>query len=273
MAEPILGNFFGIYIGGQRAALAQGKGVSIKTAVVDVTTSDSYGNEEVLPTDHNLSSSIDGLIVAALDNKLQFPEDLSRSAWVKGSGVAVTAFYANDRFGQKHSNRVVWNAGNSVHQEFMVTEANGFVSVDLKGAGEVSIKFLDAADTLSELAVTLTAEWVRYSFPVTAIDFSSECLVVFEKVTGTELQIANVMFNEGEVLADYKGSTYMAQMMQAAQVNKTKLEFRYSNDLTGDSQIAGFGYFIDFQLKTKNAAANGFTATIQGHQIQSVTTI
>jgi len=273
MAEPILGNFFGIYIGGQRAALAQGKGVSIKTAVVDVTTSDSYGNEEVLPTDHSLTSPIDGLIVAALDNKLQFPEDLSRSAWVKGSGVAVTAFYANDNFGQKHSNRVVWNAGTSVHQEFAVTQSNGFVSCWLKGTGEVSIKFLDAADTLSELAVTLTADWVRYSFEASSIDFSADCLVVFEKISGTEFQVANVMFNEGDVLADYKGSTYMAQMMQAAQINKTKLEFRYSNDLTGDSQIAGFGYFIDFQLKTKNAAANGFTATIQGHQIQSVTTI
>lgn len=273
MADPIIGNYFGIYYQGKRVALAQSKNVALKTAVENITTSDSYGNEEILPTDHNLSASVDGLICASLDNKLQFPEDLSQAAWSKDAGIVVTPFYSDDNFGQLHGNRVVWNAGSNITQEFALTEENGWFSLWLKGSGSVNLIFMDAADTPSELAVTLTANWVRYALPATAIDFSSDCIVVIQKLTGTEVQVANVMFNEGTILLDYKGSQLMAKELMNAQIAKTKLQVRYSNDLDGDIQIAGFCYLSNFELKTKNATANGFTASLSGTNIHTVTTL
>ena len=273
MAEPILGNFFGIYYQGKRVALAQSKNVSLKTAVENITTSDSYGNEEILPTDHNLSASVEGLITSALDNMLQFPEDLSKSPWLKASGVAVTPFYSVDNFGQLHGNRVVWNAGAYIQQEFEAISSQGWLSCWLKGSGELTLQFSDSAETVSELAITLTNEWVRYSLNVSAVDFSGICQFIFEKISGAEFQIANVMFNDGPILLDYKGSQLMAKELMNAEIAKTKLQIRYSNDLSGDLQIAGNCYISGFDLKTKNAAANGFTATLSATAIQAVTNL
>ena len=183
MADPIIGNFFGLYVGGKRVALAQSKNVSFKTASESITTDDSQGYEEIIPTVHNFSCGADGLVCAHLDNYLQFPEDLSRSIWVKDSGVTVNPTFGSDRKGQKRSNKITFSTGATVSQEITPDAAGTYwASIYAKGSGDILLK-LDNGSTEVSTTITLTSNWERYSL---SIDGDSDPLIItIEKDSAT----------------------------------------------------------------------------------------
>lgn len=262
MQGPLIGNFFGLYAQGKRVALAQSKTVSIKTATENITTDDSQGYEEIIPTIHNLSTSVDGLICAHLDNYLQFPEDLSKSAWVKDSGVTVNPAFGDDRKGQKRSNKITFNAGSKVQQEITPDATDTYwASIYAKGTGTILLK-IDNGDSVESLTITLTSSWVRYSLSHTGD--TDPLIISIEKGTATSVEVCDTMVNIGDVLIDYKGSQLMAKELMDYEINKTKLQILWSNDLDGDQKITVDCYVSGFDLKTKNDTVLQFSCQLSG---------
>ncbi len=271
MQGPIIGNFFGLYVQGKRVALAQAKSVSFKTATENITTDDSQGYEEIIPTIHNLSTSVDGLVCAHLDNYLQFPEDLTKSGWTKDSAVTINAAYGEDRKGQLRSNKITFNAGSQVSQ--IITpdgEGNYWASLYAKGSGKVNLIITDGTNS-ETLSITLTSEWVRYSV---ALEGDTDPITFrIQKDTATSLDVCDTMVSRGEFLSDYKGSQLMAKELMNYQINKTKVQTLWSNDLDGDTKITVDAYISGFDLKTKNDTATQFSCSLAGKNAATFTEI
>ena len=271
MQGPIIGNFFGLYVQGKRVALAQAKSVSFKTATENITTDDSQGYEEIIPTIHNFSSSVDGLVCAHLDNYLQFPEDLTKSGWTKDSAVTISPNYGSDRKGQLRGNRIVFNAGSLISQVITPDLADTYwASLYAKGSGRINLIITDGVTTQT-LSITLTSDWTRYAISIQGD--TDDLTFRIQKDTATTLDVCDTMVSRGTVLADYKGSQLMAKELMNYQINKTKVQTLWSNDLDGDTKITVDAYISGFDLKTKNDTVTQFSCSLAGKNAATFTEI
>lgn len=271
MQGPLIGNFFGLYVQGKRVALAQAKTLSFKTASESITTDDSQGYEEIIPTIHTLSASVDGLVCAHLDNYLQFPEDLTKTGWTKDAAVTISPNYGNDRKGQLRGNRITFNAGSQISQ-IITPDGSGtyWASLYAKGTGKINLIITDGTTT-ETLSITLTSEWVRYSVGIAGD--TDPLTFRIQKDTATALDVCDTMVSRGDVLADYKGSQLMAKELMNYQVNKTKVQLLWSNDLDGDTKITVDAYISGFDLKTKNDTVTQFSCSLAGKNAATFTEI
>lgn len=260
MADPIIGNFFGLYFNSRRLALAQSKSVALKTASENVTTDDSYGWEESIPGNHSLEGSVEGLITAHYDNLLQFPEDLSKSIWSKTDGaITVDPDNGDDNFGQKRLNFVDNGAATEqVYQQVTgLTALNPYTfSIWLKGSGTLYLKF-----NTKTVLVTLTNTLTRYSITDDASATTEN--VIIEFLGAVRFYACNAMLNQGESALPYKGSTLMAKELMEFEKNKTKLTLRWSTDLDTDKTIECQAYIMGFDLKTKQGSPNQFSCSFK----------
>lgn len=272
--SQLIGNFFGLYLAGQRVALAQSKSAKIATKVEPITTDDSWGWEEVLPSDHNFNATVDGIICAFPDNLLQFPENLNTSPWQWDTSVLVDPDFSEDINGQLRGNKIAFNTGTFVKQVIPNHQFDkNWYSLYAKGSGSISIKIEDENAHIATKIIALTNEWTRYWVYISNFKAGDDCTISINDISSTDCQICNTMLNTGELLLDYKGSTYTVSKLIAAQTAKTKLQLRWSTDLDNDSQIQIDVYVSDFQLKTKNTTVSGFSCTLNGTKAAQVTTI
>jgi hypothetical protein len=276
----ILGNFFALYIAGQRVALATANNVSLKTDFEENTNKDSGLDAEYTPVKKVLSADIEAFHTSTIGNLVQFPEDLTQSVWVK-DGVTISGTKLEDPFGQMHAQRIlnITSGVDSIKQS-IAGVSSGFVlfSVWLKGSGTITMVVSDEVDTSSQI-ITLKSDWVRY-FVEFEITTGVELAAILESATGqTATQVDffgpqfEIVSNVNALPSNYRGSTKLLADLVDAQDNGTKLTVRHSTDLEGDFQIAGDVYISGIDTKTKASGVNTFTAQLTGTATQTITTI
>jgi hypothetical protein len=269
-----IGQYFGMYIDGERAALATGTQVSIETASDDVTTNDSQGWQEVIPTNHKFSASVDALAEGQLKNLLLFPEDISNAAWTKDSNASATKYVATDPFGQQHAGVITWGTGGFVSQNITGVAAGQIITASfwVAGSGSVRASITDGGGTGMGTTHALTGTLTRISVTYTCT-VGGSVVIKLNKVSGTAVTYFGAMANLGSILLDYKGSSYKLSKFVDAQKNRTKIAVRYSTDITGDVQFAGYAYILKIDVKTEPGKANRFTASLEGTGELTPTTV
>lgn len=257
------GNLFGIYIDGQRIALARSGDLAHKVAMEDITNKDSGGNKESMPMQKETSCSAEAIVTSALDNKLQFPETMGNAAWVKDTATTATDNYGSNQFGQKLSNLVTYNAGTFIRQTYASAAGASdpyTFSVYLKGSGNVTIK-IDDGTTPATLLVVLTSTLTRYEVSTTVVATASIiCSVI--KGTATTVECASAMLNYGAAALDYKGSQTTLRTLADAANNSTQVAVIYSDYVDGDRKVSFNAYISDVAIKSKNDAAATFSCSI-----------
>jgi len=259
------GSYFGLYLEGERSALATSTQMTIETDSDDITTNDSQGWQEVIPTNHKFSASVDALAENQLANLFLYPEDLSNAAWTKDGTASATKYVVTDPFGQQHAGVVTWGSGLFVSQALASVAVNQIITyaIWVAGSGSVTVSITDGGGTGTStthvLTGTLTRIYVTYTCTV-----GGTVTLQLNKVTGTAVTYFGSMAMNGSILLDYKGSSYKLSKFVEAEKNRTKIAVRYSTDITGDVQFAGYAYILKIDIKTEKGMANRFTASLEG---------
>lgn len=272
----ILGNFFALYIAGQRVAMATANNVSFKTDFVDITNKDSGLFGQSKPVKKMMSADIEAFHTSSIGNLVQFPEDFTQSVWVKDTGVTVSGTRIVGPTGQKLAQRITFGAGTYVIQKVTIVEDDEHTaSLWVAGSGTINLHLVWESPILDvTLPITLTSTFTRIQLPTGAsIDNTGPLSVYIEKGTATEVELFGPQVNVGATATDYCGSTKLFSDLAAAQDAGTALAIRHSTDLDADWQLVGNAYISALNTKTQANGVNTFTAQLTGTATQTVSNV
>jgi hypothetical protein len=270
------GNYLGLYVGGQRIALTKSNDFSQKVATEDMTTKDSQGFKEVLPTLKEASCSMEGICTANLTNYLQWPEAFNNAIWVKGGTGSISATKVANNDNQLLAQVLTWGTGNAITQTFVsndnLIEGNTiYFSVWLKGSGSVTIEAGDSAGASISSTITLTSNWVRHSISF-ELETAYEIYCKIKKVSGTTVSLFGPQLEKG-ILTAYKGSTETLRDLQTIAENRTKVSLLYSDYFSGSFTTAYEGFITDVSVKNAHDSISTFTCNFQSTGSTTITTI
>lgn len=273
----VLGNFFALYIAGQRVAMATSNNAQFKTEFANTTNKDGMGYDTSKPVKKLMSADLEAFFCSSIGNLLQFPEDISNAAWSKDTGVVITTVASPT--GQMLGNRITFNAGSQVWQNIVLpTGFDDYVNGSLwvKGTGTIKIKFDWSAPILAdELTITLSnTSYTRIDLPSTAaVDDGAELIFTIEKGTATSVDVFGPQVSQGAILQDYAGSAKLFADLLDAQMAGTTITIRHSTDLEGDLQVQGSAYVSNLDTKTQASGVNTFTCSLTGTATQTISEV
>jgi predicted secreted protein len=269
------GNYQALYVNGQRIALTKSNDFSAKKAFADITTKDSQGNKEVLPTLNECSATLEGIATSSLVNKLQFPENFSNAAWTNLS-VTISGTKVVNPFNQKLAQSVTWSSGSNLHQViadlyFSIGNVITF-SVYVKGTGTITITTGDDDNDTTSSSIPLTSSWVRHEVSHT-LTSATGCFVEITQTNGSAITVFGPQLELGAAATMYKGSTQTFSDLQTFAENNTKVTIIQSDYIDGDIQVSYEGYISDLQIKSTHDDAETFTCNFEGTGVQTSSTI
>lgn len=271
----VSGNYLSLYVAGQRIALTKSNDFSQKVATEDMTTKDSQGFKEVLPTLKEASCSMEGICTSNLTNYLQFPENFENAAWVKGGTGAISGTRTADLNSQLRAQVLTWGTGTTITQTLgstdLATDDIVYFSVYLKGSGSVTIQVGDSSDLVSSSTITLTSDWVRYNISYQLISATS-VFTRITKVSGTTVSLSMPQLEKTNLTA-YKGSTQTLRDLQTLVENRTEISILYSDYFSGSFTTAYQGYLTDLSIKNSHDSISTFTCNFQSTGSTTITTI
>jgi hypothetical protein len=270
------GNYLGLYVGGQRIALTKSNDFSQKVATEDMTTKDSQGFKEVLPTLKEASCSMEGICTANLTNYLQWPEAFNNAIWVKGGTGSISGTKVANNDEQLLAQVLTWGTGTAISQTFVsndnLIETNTiYFSIWLKGSGTVTIEVGDSASASISSTITLTSNWVRHSISF-ELETAYEIYVKINKVSGTTVSLFGPQL-EKNILTAYKGSTETLRDLQTIAENRTKVSLLYSDYFSNSFTTAYEGFITDVSVKNAHDSISTFTCNFQSTGSTTITTI
>jgi hypothetical protein len=270
------GNYLGLYVGGQRIALTKSNDFSQKVATEDMTTKDSQGFKEVLPTLKEASCSMEGICTASLANYLQWPEAFNNAIWTKdGTGsISGTKIANNDN--QLLAQTYTWGTGAFISQTLGTTDLSigDFItsSIYLKGTGTVTIETGDDDGSTVSSTITLSGSWTRYNV-THELGTSANTFVKINKVTGTAVSLFGPQLEKASTPSIYKGSTETLRDLQTIAENRTKVSLLYSDYFSGSFTTAYEGFITDVSVKNAHDSISTFTCNFQSTGSTTITTI
>jgi hypothetical protein len=269
------GNYLGLYVGGQRIALTKSNDFSQKVATEDMTTKDSQGFKEVLPTLKEASCSMEGICTANLTNYLQWPEAFNNAIWVKGGTGSISGTKVANNDNQLLAQVLTWGTGNSITQTLgstnLIAGNTVYFSVWLKGSGSVTIEVGDNASSSISSTITLSSNWTRYSVSF-ELETATDIYVKINKVSGTTVSLFGPQL-EKDILTTYKGSTETLRDLQTIAENRTKVSLLYSDYFSGSFTTAYEGFITDVSVKNAHDSISTFTCNFQSTGSTTITTI
>jgi len=270
------GNYLGLYVGGQRIALTKSNDFSQKVATEDMTTKDSQGFKEVLPTLKEASCSMEGICTANLTNYLQWPEAFNNAIWVKGGTGSISATKVANNDKQLLAQVLTWGTGNAITQTLgtnnLVAGDTIYFSVWLKGSGTVTIEAGDIDGLTTSSTITLSSTWTRYSVSYQLGFNATDIYVKINKVSGTAVSLFGPQLEKG-ILTAYKGSTETLRDLQTIAENRTKVNLLYSDYFSGSFTTAYEGFITDVSVKNAHDSISTFTCNFQSTGSTTITTI
>lgn len=271
----VSGNYLSLYVGGQRIALTKSNDFSQKVATEDMTTKDSQGFKEVLPTLKEASCSMEGICTSNLSNLLQFPENFENAAWVKGGTGSISGTRTADLNSQLRAQVLTWGTGTTLQQNvtssLIAVNDNLYFSIYLKGNGTVTIELGDSGSSTISSTITLTSNWVRYNVLFT-VETASSMYVRVNKVSGTAVSISMPQLEKDNLTA-YKGSTQTLRDLQTLVENRTQISILYSDYFSGSFTTAYQGFLTDLSIKNAHDTLSTFTCNFQSTGSTTITTI
>lgn len=268
------GNYLGLYVGGQRIALTKSNDFSQKVATEDMTTKDSQGFKEVLPTLKEASCSMEGICTANLTNYLQWPEAFNNAIWVKGGTGSVSGTKVANNDNQLLAQVLTWGTGNAITQTLGSTNLapgdNVCFSIWLKGTGSVNIQLVDDDGGTTSSTIMLSSTWTRY-YVVYQLVTATNITVIVNKVSGTALSLFGPQL-EKDILTAYKGSTETLRDLQTIAENRTKVSLLYSDYFSGSFTTAYEGFITDVSVKNAHDSISTFTCNFQSTGSTTITT-
>lgn len=269
------GNYLGLYVGGQRIALTKSNDFSQKVATEDMTTKDSQGFKEVLPTLKEASCSMEGICTANLTNYLQWPEAFNNAIWVKSGTGSISGTKVANNDNQLLAQVLTWGTGNAITQTLgstnLVAGNTVYFSVWLKGSGSVTIEVGDDDASTTSSTITLSSEWFRYSVSH-VLTTAGDVFCKINKVSGTTVSLFAPQL-EKDILTAYKGSTETLIDLQTIAENRTKVSLLYSDYFSGSFTTAYEGFITDVSVKNAHDSISTFTCNFQSTGSTTITTI
>jgi hypothetical protein len=269
------GNYLGLYVGGQRIALTKSNDFSQKVATEDMTTKDSQGFKEVLPTLKEASCSMEGICTANLTNYLQWPEAFNNAIWIKNGTASISATKVANNDNQLLAQTYTWGTGTYISQTLGSTNLaiDDFVcfSVWLKGTGSATIEVGDSSDNEISSTITLSSTWTRYNISYQLIS-ATDVYVKINKASGTTVSLFGPQL-EKDILTAYKGSTETLRDLQTIAENRTKVSLLYSDYFSGSFTTAYEGFITDLSVKNPHDSISTFTCNFQSTGSTTITTI
>lgn len=271
------GNYLGLYVGGQRIALTKSNDFSQKVATEDMTTKDSQGFKEVLPTLKEASCSMEGICTASLTNYLQWPEAFNNAIWTKdGTGsVSGTKIANNDN--QLLAQTYTWGTGAFISQNVGTIDLEGApkscFSVYLKGTGTVTIEVGSDDGLTVSSTITLSSTWTRHYVVFAHTFVNTNNYVKINKVSGTAVSLFGPQLEIATTPSIYKGSTETLRDLQTIAENRTKVSLLYSDYFSGSFTTAYEGFITDVSVKNAHDSISTFTCNFQSTGSTTITTI
>lgn len=267
----VSGNYLSLYVGGQRIALTKSNDFSQKVATEDMTTKDSQGFKEVLPTLKEASCSMEGICTSNLTNLLQFPENFENAVWTK-STATISGTRTADLNGQLRAQVLTWNSDTQIIQQLAdISNLTVSVSIWLKGSGSIEIEVGDDYGSESSSPITLSSNWQRLTL-TTILTSGENPYFAVKKVSGTAVSLSMPQF-ELDNLTAYKGSTETLRDLQTIAENRTKVSLLYSDYFSGSFTTAYDGYLTDISVKNTHDSIGTFTCNFQSTGSTTITTI
>jgi hypothetical protein len=272
----VSGNYLSLYVGGQRIALTKSNDFSQKVATEDMTTKDSQGFKEVLPTLKEASCSMEGICTSNLTNYLQFPENFENAAWVKGGTGSISGTRTADLNSQLRAQVLTWGTGTTFTQTLGTTNLVPgdivYFSVYLKGSGTVTIQVGDDDGSTVSSTITLSSDWVRYNVVYTLGFNATNIYAKINKVSGTAVSLSMPQLEKTNLTA-YKGSTETLRDLQTLVENRTQISILYSDYFSGSFTTAYQGFLTDLSIKNTHDTLGTFTCNFQSTGSTTITTI
>lgn len=269
----VSGNYLSLYVGGQRIALTKSNDFSQKIATEDMTTKDSQGFKEVLPTLKEASCSMEGICTSNLTNLLQFPENFENAVWEK-TAATISGTRTADLNDQLRAQVLTWNADTSFLQYIAGTFDSQLVyfSVWVKGTGSINLEIGYGGGSVSSSTITLTSTWTRYSVSATTAPLDTDVYVAINQISGTAVSLSSPQFELNNLTA-YKGSTETLRDLQALVENRTQISLLYSDYFSGSFSTAYEGFLTDISVKNSHDSISTFTCNFQSTGAIIITTI
>jgi hypothetical protein len=267
------GNYQALYVNGQRIALTKSNDFNAKKAFADITTKDSQGNKEVLPTLNECSATLEGIATSSLVNKLQFPENLDNAIWTKSGTGTFSGTKVNSPFLQKLAQVLTWGTTTLVRQTMGTVAVGTYtLSIYAKGSGTFALEFLDDTNTITSGTFTLTSDWQRFEVSG-ALTTGLSTRVNIKKTTGTDITLFGPQLEVASAATMYRGSQVTFSDLQTIVENNTKVTIIQSDYIDGDIQVTYEGYISDLQIKSTHDEAETFTCNFEGTGVQTSSTI
>lgn len=270
----VSGNYLSLYVGGQRIALTKSNDFSQKVAIEDMTTKDSQGFKEGLPTLKEASCSMEGICTSNLTNYLQFPENFENAAWIKSSAT-INGTRTADLNSQLRAQVLTWNSDTTLQQNIatgsLIVGNKLYFSIYVKGSGSVNIVIGDDSSETTSSTITLTSNWVRYSVSYT-LATATNIYVAVNKVSGTTVSLSMPQLEKDNLTA-YKGSTETLRDLQTLVENRTQISILYSDYFSGSFTTAYQGFLTDLSIKNTHDTLSTFTCNFQSTNSTTITTI
>jgi len=267
----VSGNYLSLYVGGQRIALTKSNDFSQKVATEDMTTKDSQGFKEVLPTLKEASCSMEGICTSNLTNLLQFPENFENAVWIK-STATISATRTADLNGQLRAQVLTWNSDTQIIQQLSdITKLQVAISIYAKGSGEIELEVGDDDGSQLSSSLVLTSNWQRLTL-VTTITSGENPYFAINKLSGTAVSLSMPQL-ELDNLTAYKGSTETLRDLQTIAENRTKVSLLYSDYFSGSFTTAYEGFLTDISVKNTHDTISTFTCNFQSTGSTTITTI
>ena len=263
----INGNYLGLYINGQRIALTKTNDFSQKRSFDDITTKDSSGSKEVLPTMLEANCSMEGIFTSNLQNKLQWPENFNNAVWSKG-GATISGTKIEAPNGQLLGQVLTWNASSNINQtvdNFDFTPFIGetiIVSLYVKGSGSIELQVGDDADNNDSGIITLTIDWQRITASY-VLDSGVDIYLQLNKVSGTAVSLAFPQLEIGTIATNYKGSQETFKDLVTISEARQKVTILQTTNFDDDLTITYEGYITDLAIKAEHDKANTFTCNFE----------
>lgn len=270
------GNYLGLYVGGQRIALTKSNDFSQKVATEDMTTKDSQGFKEVLPTLKEASCSMEGICTASLTNYLQWPEAFNNAIWTKDGTGSISGTKIANNDSQLLAQVLTWGTGAFISQNVGTIDLPGVppscFSVYLKGTGTVTIEVGNDSDATVSSTITLSSTWTRH-YVVLLNAVGTNNYVKINKVSGTAVSLFGPQFEIATTPSIYKGSTETLRDLQTIAENRTKVSLLYSDYFSGSFTTAYEGFITDVSVKNAHDSISTFTCNFQSTGSTTITTI
>lgn len=270
----VIGNFYALYIAGQRVALATSNSTTLSTDMADTTSKDDAGWSSSQPVKNGLTADIEGFYTSAIGNALQFPEDLTNAAWVK-TGCTISGTKEIGPTGQVQAQRIIGlSSGDTVRQTiatYGTLAATICYSLWLKGSGNITISIGDDGTDASHL-ITLSATWTRV-FVTHLLSAPLNIFVGLDAGTATQVDVFGQQLEIGTSPGNYIGSAHLVKQLSDAEIAGQVITIRHSTDLTGDFTLSGQAFITNVNFKAKANDVVQFTASLTATGIETVATV